>query len=324
MKIFLEVLMLDVHAISIFAKLNPSERKEVIKQIENDQEFKSFYEYITKNKLLSNFMCRRASSLLSLKTNDNYLHYFYIMLMSNSYEVNFEPFFKYYNLNKEEKNYITKLFYIDIDYKDRIKPIDVIKNILDSNYSIEDFESYLMMKFDDINTCNLYRKLSNAFNYIKKHPSVFNIKDKNIDKKLLDAFKFQFNEIYMDKIYPEKTSLEPTRGLVVKRYKVSTITSPTRTTGLPLTNTVEEPVIETPSCVSPVTGCVCGSHLSPKQTIDLPLTKTSVEPETDLRGGYGICPSQISPTRTTGLPINKTPYKYKSIYEICKERYKND
>lgn len=316
--------MLDIHSISIFANLKPSERKEVIKHIKNDREFKTFYEYITKNKLLNNFMCRRASSLLSLKTNDNYLHYFYIMLMSNSYEVDFEPFFEYYGLNKNEKDYITKLFYIDIDYKDRIKPIDVIKNILGSNYSIDDFESYLSMKFDDINTCNLYKKLTNAFNYIKKHPLVFNIKDRNIDIKLIDAFKFQFNEIYMDKSYPTKTSLEPTRGLVVKRYNISTITSPTRTTGLPLTNTVDEPVIETPSCVSPVTGCVCGSHLSPKQTTDLLLTKTSDEPETDLRGGYGMCPSQISPTRTTGFTIDKSPCKYKSIYEICKERCEND
>ena len=316
--------MLDVHAIMNFTKLNPSERKETIKSIKDDREFKIFYEFIIKNKLLKNFMCRKAFSLLSLDTKGNYLHYFYIMLMSNSFEVNFEPFFDYYDLNNEERDYISRLFYIDVDYKMNIKPADYVKNILDHIYSIEDIITYISLKFENINSCRLYKKLQNAFNYLQLHPNTFNILDKNLDKELEDAFKHKFDEKYMNKNYPTKTSSEPVIGLAVKRLAGSTITSPIRTIGFPLTKTVEEPVIEIPLCVSPVTGCVCESHLSPVLKAALPLTKTSSEPETDFLGIYGGCPEQRSPTRTAGLDIIKTPDSYKSIYksifEIEKER----
>ena len=262
-----------------------SERKGFLKQFKTDEEFKLFFTFIVKNRLATLFKCRNSSNLFSLNTGGNYLNYLFILMMSDPYMVNFDSFYDYFDLDQNERNYINELFYFDVDYKEKINHIDIVKNVIEKIYSIETIKSYFNMKFKDVNASRLYKKLSLAFEFIEKYPDYFKENDMFLYEKLSNAFKHKFNIYYMLNNYPTKTSLEPVTGFDVKRFEGSTITSPTRTTGLPLTKTVVEPVIETPSCVSPVTGCVCLSHLSPTRTTGLPLTKTSLEPVMDFLGG---------------------------------------
>ena len=262
-----------------------SERKEFLKQFKTDEEFKLFFTFIVKNRLATLFKCRNSSNLFSLNTGGNYLNYLFILMMSDPYMVNFDSFYDYFDLVQNERNYINELFYFDVDYKEKINHIDNVKNVMEQIYSIETIKSYFNMKFKDVKASRLYKKLLLAFEFIEKYPNYFKENDMFLYEKLDNAFKHKFNIYYMLNNYPTKTSLEPVTGFDVKRFEGSTITSPTRTTGLPLTKTVVEPVIETPSCVSPVTGCVCLSHLSPTRTTGLPLTKTSLEPVMDFLGG---------------------------------------
>ena len=261
-----------------------SERKEFLKQFKTDEEFKLFFNFIVKNRLASLFKCRNSSNLFSLNTKGNYLNYLFILMMSDPYMVNFDNFYDYFGLEQNERKYINELFYFDIDYKEKTNHVDIIKNVIEKIYSIENIKSYFNMKFKDVKVSRLYKKLSQAFEFIEKYPNYFNENDRFLYEKIDNAFKHKFNIYYLlNTNYPTKTSLEPVIG-----FDKSAMTSPTRTTDLPLTKTVVEPVIETLSCVSPVTGCVCLSHLSPTRTTDLPLTKTSLEPVIDFLGGYGI------------------------------------
>ena len=281
----------------------PQERKKFIMEM-NDKEFKKFYKFIIQHKIAPYFMGRNTLATFLLNTNGKYINYLYSLLMTNYYIDDFSPFFEFYGINKSEKEQIMKLFYIDLDYKEKEKPVEYIKNIINEYYSIEDVLEYFYMKYNDMKNCRLYKLLKHAFLYIKNNPNAFDPNDKLFDLKVEKAYECKFDTNKVNKILQlTKTSLEPVIGLDVNRYKGSTITSPTRTTALPLTKTVVEPVIETPSCVSPVDGCVCLSHLSPTRTTALPLTKTSLEPEIDFLGGYGEWLEQTSPTRTTALDI---------------------
>ena len=207
--------------------------------------------------------------------------------MSDPYQVNFDLFYDYYDLNKEERRYITNLFYIDTDYKEKESAQQIIKNIFSDYYTIEDIKNYFQLKFKDANLNRLYSILSKSFDFIHQYKNQFKVNDKTFDKKLDSLVKCKFREKDIIRLFgqPTETSLEPITGLDVNRCEVSTITSPTRTTALPLTKTVVDPVIDIESCVSPVTGCVCLSHLSPTRTTALPLTKTSLEPAIDFLGG---------------------------------------
>ena len=257
-----------------------AERKEFLKQFKTDNEFKIFFKFIVKNKIATLFKCRNSNNLLSLNTNGNYLNYLFIILMSDPYIVNFNNFFEYYNLNKDERKYINELFYFDIDYKEKINHVDLIKNIIDEVYSISTVRSYLDMKFKDITINRAYKKLLLALNFIEEHPNYFDKDDKLLREKIKNAFNNQFNARYLI-----NTSFEPVAGLDIKRCCGSVIKSPTRTAGRPLINTVNEPVIDIPSWTSNVNILACGSHKSPTRTAGRPLINTSFEPETDFRGG---------------------------------------
>lgn len=250
-----------------FVSKSTPENRKIFFQKMNDKEFKKFYSFIINNNMTQYFMGRNTKATFLLNTGGKYINYLYSIMMTNSYDVDFNPFFKFYGLNKEEQDKIMKLFYIDIDYKEKEKPAEYIKNIILGNYDIDDVMEYFYMKYNDMNNCRLYKVLCHAFSYLKKYPDSFNPDDKLLDEKISLSISCKFNEDRVKKILQlTKTSLEPVTGLDVKRYKGSTTTSPTRTTALPL-------------------------------------TKTSLEPDIDFLGGYGGCPEQTSPTRTTGLDM---------------------
>lgn len=256
------------------------ERKEFLKQFKTDEEFKCFFTFIVKNRLASLFKCHNSSNLFSLNTEGNYLNYIFILMMSDPYMINFDSFFEYFDLDQSERKYVNELFYFDIDYKEKINHIDIVKNVIENVYSIDIVKTYFNMKFKDVMVSKLYKKLLVAFDFLEKYPSYFKENDRFLYEKIENAFKHNFNIYFIFNNQPTKTSLEPITGIAK-----SEIRSPTRTTGLPLTKTVVEPIIETPSCVSPVIKFECMSHLSPTRTTDLPLTKTSLEPDIDFLGG---------------------------------------
>ena len=177
----------------------PEERRNFIMGM-NDKEFKKFYKFIIQHKLTQYFMGRNTQVTFLLNTGGKYINYLYSIMMTNSYDVDFTPFFDFYGLNKKERDQIMKLFYIDIDYKEKEKPIEYVKNIINGYYGIDDVLEYFYMKYNDMGNCRLYKSLQHAFSYIKYNPHDFDPCDKLFEEKLEKAFDCKFNTAKTKKI----------------------------------------------------------------------------------------------------------------------------
>lgn len=173
-----------------------------------------FYAYIIKTKYAKHFYVRKYTK--NINFTNNYLHNLYIMISFNRYNVEYSNFYKFWNLNKNEIDYIDKLLFVEEDYLETKNYKLVVKGICNDYYDIKHVTDYINLKYRNFKNTKVYKNIKICMDNINiiKINNIFPISNfKNMSK--LEYIR----DLYLDKAIACKFNIKEMQNLNKQFYK---------------------------------------------------------------------------------------------------------
>ena len=186
-----------------FLNISAGKRKIFFKYFSKRNYLNIFYLYASKNKIAKSFYFRKYNK--NIFFTKDFLKNLYIMLSFNQYNIEHHIFYKFFNLDKKEVEYIDKLFFVEDDYHEFRNYNALIKGIVYHYYDIKHVNDYLNLKYQDYKSLPIYRNLKDCFDYLK-YNNVDNLFSVKQAKNKINADNIR--EIYVDEIIKYKFNME--------------------------------------------------------------------------------------------------------------------
>ena len=146
-----------------FIYLSPIKRKNLLKYFSKNNKLIDIYKYVVSNRISRYFYMRGYSK--NVVFYKNYLKNLYIMLSYNQFNIDHNNFHKFWNLNRQEIEYIDKLLFVDDDfYSNERKYQPLVKGICKDYYNINHVLDFLDIKYKkNLKNKKIYWELKSCF-----------------------------------------------------------------------------------------------------------------------------------------------------------------